>query len=67
MQLVIDGTPVDDILDLLEWRISRLKAKERAEANVFRTMGTYSPAFGMVGTLLGLVNMLHDKIGRAHV
>jgi chemotaxis protein MotA len=60
VQLVIDGTPIDDILDLLEWRIARLKAKERAEANVFKTMGTYAPAFGMVGTLLGLVNMLQD-------
>lgn len=60
IQLVLDGTPVDDILDLLRWRIARLKAKERAEALVFRTMGTYSPAFGMVATLLGLVNMLHE-------
>jgi chemotaxis protein MotA len=59
IQLVVDGTPLDDILDLLQWRIARLKAKERSEAQVFRTMGTYSPAFGMVGTLLGLVNMLH--------
>lgn len=63
VQLIIDGTPVDEILDLLEWRIARLKSKELAEANVFRTMGSYAPAFGMVGTLLGLVNMLYDMSG----
>lgn len=60
VQLIIDGSPIDDIMDLLEWRIARLKSKESAEANVFRTMGSYAPAFGMVGTLLGLVNMLYD-------
>jgi len=63
VQLIIDGSPIDDVMDLLEWRIARLKAKETAEANVFRTMGSYAPAFGMVGTLLGLVNMLYDMSG----
>lgn len=60
IQLIIDGSNIDEIMDLLEWRIVRLKAKEESEANVFRTMGTYAPAFGMLGTLLGLVNMLYD-------
>lgn len=63
LQLVIDGTPMNDIMDLLEWRIARLKARESAEANVFRTMGSYAPAFGMMGTLVGLVNMLYDMSG----
>jgi len=65
VQLVIDGTHIDDINELLEWRIARLRAKERAEAAVFRTMGNYAPAFGMLGTLLGLVNMLYDMSGGA--
>ncbi|NKB57103.1 MAG: chemotaxis protein MotA [Alphaproteobacteria bacterium] len=60
IQLIIDGASIDEIMDLLEWRITRLKAKEASEANVFRTMGMYAPAFGMLGTLLGLVNMLYD-------
>lgn len=60
LQLVVDGVPVEDILNLLQWRITRLKAREHAEAQVYRVMGGYTPAFGMVGTLLGLVNMLYD-------
>jgi chemotaxis protein MotA len=60
IQLVADGVPLADIQDLLEWRISRLRAKERAEASIFRSMGAYAPAFGLVGTLLGLVNMLQN-------
>ncbi len=63
MTLLVDGTAIDNINDLLEWRIARLKALENAEANVFRAMGSYAPAFGMMGTLLGLVNMLYDMGG----
>lgn len=58
LRLLIDGTPAEDVEDLLRWRIDRLRSKENAEAAVFRTMGAYSPAFGMLGTLIGLVNML---------
>mgnify|MGYP001487618549 CR=1 FL=1 len=31
---------------------------EKHEADLMKTMGTYAPAFGMVGTLIGLVFML---------
>jgi len=62
VQLVIDRTPEEDILDLLQWRIARLKAKETAEAQLFRVMASYAPAFGMIGTLVGLVNMM-DILG----
>lgn len=57
-QLIIDNTPIDDILTLLKWRITRLRAKEQVAANIFHSMANYSPAFGMVGTLVSLINML---------
>lgn len=58
VQLVIDNVPEQDILDLLQWRIARMKAKEHAEAQLFRVMAGFAPAFGMLGTLVGLVNLL---------
>ncbi|GAB2783879.1 motility protein A [Halomonas shantousis] len=58
IQLVIANTKESEILDLLRWRIARLKAREHAEAHIFRTMAAYAPAFGMLGTLVGLINML---------
>jgi len=58
VQLVIERTPEEDILDLLQWRISRLRAKEAAEAQLFRVMASYAPAFGMLGTLVGLINLM---------
>jgi len=63
VQLLIDGAPIDDIVELMQWRISRLKAREAAEAQIFRSMAMYAPAFGMLGTLLGLVNMLRGLQG----
>lgn len=58
IQLVIANTKEEEIIELLRWRIARLRAQEHAEAQIFRTMATYSSAFGMLGTLVGLVNML---------
>ncbi|CAA9889724.1 MotA/TolQ/ExbB proton channel [Candidatus Methylobacter favarea] len=57
-QLVVDNTPIEDILSLLKWRIARLRAKEKAEANIFHSLASYSPAFGMLGTLISLINLL---------
>lgn len=58
VQMVIDNVPESDIFDLLQWRIARMKAKEHAEAQLFRVMAGFAPAFGMLGTLVGLVNLL---------
>ncbi|NVK86779.1 MAG: MotA/TolQ/ExbB proton channel family protein [Gammaproteobacteria bacterium] len=58
VQLVIDKTPLPDVIDLLHWRITRLRTQEQAEAQMFLSMASYAPAFGMLGTLIGLINML---------
>jgi len=58
VQLIIDNTPEDQIIELLQWRIARLRAREQAEAQMFRVMAGFAPAFGMLGTLVGLVNMM---------
>lgn len=58
VQLIIDHTPEEDVIKLMHWRISRLRAKEHAEAQLFRTMAAFAPAFGMIGTLIGLVNLM---------
>ncbi|WDY57918.1 motility protein A [Pseudomonas sp. PSKL.D1] len=58
VQLLVDQVPEEDILELLQWRIARLRAKEQAEAQLLRSMANYAPAFGMLGTLVGLVNMV---------
>lgn len=58
VQMIVDGLPEEDIRNIMETRVVNRELREDAEANVFKTMGVFSPAFGMVGTLVGLVAML---------
>ena len=66
VQLVIDRTPEEEIIDLLQWRIAHLRQRESAEAQLFRVMASYAPAFGMLGTLLGLINLM-DLVGSGNM
>jgi chemotaxis protein MotA len=59
IQMVIDGYGESEIREILGTRIVNRELREKAEANVLKTMGKYSPAFGMIGTLIGLVVMLY--------
>jgi len=63
IQLVVDNTPQSEIANLMNWRIKRLRERERAEAHIFHTMASYAPAFGMFGTLVGMVDMLYGING----
>ena len=63
VQFIIDGVPIDDIKDMLELREATRDEKESSEANVMKKMGDFSPAFGMVGTLIGLVIMMFSMGG----
>ncbi|HEY0297426.1 MAG TPA: MotA/TolQ/ExbB proton channel family protein, partial [Bordetella sp.] len=58
VQLIIDNTPEEQIIELLQWRIARLRAREQAESHMFRTMASFAQAFGMLGTLIGLVDLM---------
>lgn len=58
VQLIIDNTPEDQIIEVLQWRVARLRAREQAEAQMFRVMATFAPAFGMLGTLVALINLM---------
>jgi len=57
-QLIADGADEELIRNTLRIEIEALKARHAVGQDVFRKMGTYAPAFGMLGTLIGLVQML---------
>ncbi|MBN2602484.1 MAG: MotA/TolQ/ExbB proton channel family protein [Candidatus Marinimicrobia bacterium] len=65
LQMVVDGYNPDEIREILETRIENRILREKGEANVLRTMGKYAPAFGMIGTLIGLVVMLYGMADMA--
>ena len=56
--LIADGSTEEDIRSALRTEIESLKMRHYIVQDVFRKMGTYAPAFGMLGTLIGLVQML---------
>lgn len=58
LMLLADGAPDILINQTLRIEIEALKARHVVAQDVFRKMGTYAPAFGMLGTLIGLVQML---------
>lgn len=58
VQLSIDGLEPQEIRDVLETEIDFIINRHQLGAEIFATMGTFSPALGMIGTLVGLVQML---------
>jgi len=70
VQLAIDGLEPQEIGEILETEIDFVRSRHQLGAEIFITMGTFSPALGMIGTLIGLVQMLQtmddaSKIGPA--
>ncbi|WP_084536756.1 motility protein A [Azospirillum halopraeferens] len=66
LQLIADAAPVNDILHVMTWRIQKMTEQEAAQARLFRTLAALSPAFGLLGTLVGLVGMM-QHLGAATV
>lgn len=58
IQLVIDGTEGDLVRYILEAEVEQLNARHESSKKMVSCMSTFAPAFGMIGTLVGLVNML---------
>ncbi len=58
VQLVADGTEETLVRQVLETEIKFMKQRHMMGQGVLKGMGGMAPAFGMIGTLIGLVNML---------
>lgn len=59
VQMVLDRSALPDLIKVLQWRIEAYRQQENTDAQVLRSMASFAPAFGMLGTLFGLVQMLH--------
>lgn len=58
LQLAIDGTEGELIKDILTTEITFIEERHSSSAAIFDNLGILAPAFGMVGTLVGLIAML---------
>lgn len=58
VMLIVDGTDPELVKNILETELSFLEERHGQGQGLFDMMGTLAPAFGMIGTLIGLVVML---------
>ena len=58
VRLAVDGTEPDLIMDILETELTFVEARHKTGVEFFSRCATMAPAFGMIGTLVGLVLML---------
>ncbi|MFV1951178.1 MAG: motility protein A [Nitrospinota bacterium] len=65
LEMVIDGHPAEFIRDVLETESDFVQVRHRGGEHIFRTGGKFAPAFGLIGTLIGLIAMLRSIGGIA--
>ncbi len=58
IKMLSDNYSLEEIEDVLGQRIEFRLRKERNDSEIIRTIARYTPAFGMTGTLIGLIAML---------
>jgi chemotaxis protein MotA len=60
LQMVVDGRNGEQIRELLWLEIQYLQDRHANGKKILEFMGSSAPAFGMIGTLIGLVQMLRS-------
>jgi chemotaxis protein MotA len=60
LQMVVDGTDADTVKAVLDMEVEAIEQRHSEGKSVPDMLGKYAPAFGMVGTLVGLVVMLKN-------
>ena len=56
--LIVDGTDPELVKNIMETELAFLEERHKEGQSIFETMGTLAPAFGLIGTIIGLINML---------
>jgi chemotaxis protein MotA len=58
LQMVVDGLEPETIKEIMELEIGEMERRHTDGANMLKAWAAYAPAFGMIGTLIGLIQML---------
>jgi chemotaxis protein MotA len=69
LNLAVDGTDLQEIRKMLELEIDLREHHTDAEARVFESAGGYAPTIGIIGAVLGLIQVMKnlanvDEVGR---
>lgn len=60
IQMAVDGTDPEVIETIMETELDNLVTRHEAGKGLLESMGRFAPAFGMIGTLIGLIAMLSN-------
>ena len=59
-QMAVDGSTTEILRGVLEDELAAMQERHLIGQGIFKALGSYAPAFGMIGTLVGLVAMLKN-------
>jgi chemotaxis protein MotA len=59
-RLALDPYNGAELARVMQWRMRHRQEQDAAEVRILRTMAGFAPAFGMLGTVLGLVSVLGE-------
>ena len=65
--LIVDGTDPELVRGILETELVSIEGRHKDKIGFWETLGSMGPAWGMIGTLVGLINMLADLNDMASV
>jgi chemotaxis protein MotA len=60
LALAVDGADLQELQAMLELDVRVTEQRNEREARVFETAGGYSPTIGIIGAVLGLINVMKD-------
>ncbi len=60
IQLVVDGTDPELVRNIMETEMNNIAGRHKHGRDWWDTLGSLAPAFGMLGTLIGLIAMLRN-------
>ncbi|MEZ3472667.1 MAG: motility protein A [Lachnospiraceae bacterium] len=60
IMLIVDGTDPELVRGILETEMNSIDSRHKLRSGFWDTMGAMGPAWGMIGTLVGLVCMLNN-------
>ena len=58
--LIVDGTDPDLVRAIMETELESIEGRHKGNIKFWQDLGAMGPAWGMIGTLIGLVNMLKN-------
>ncbi len=60
IQMAVDGSTPEIVEEVLRTEVEAIQCRHREGKGIMDQLGRFAPAYGMIGTLMGLIMMLQD-------